>query len=136
MTQVILLAIVAILALIASLLYAAYMQRQRSAASTADPTAPPPDEHRIERRESPLSREVQAVADWLSAVAFEQTGCVVAQNPTVRQRIVEAAQAAVRDLADQAETLVVLPDLVSDVSGPTGLEVRLTRDVIELLVQS
>ncbi len=136
MTQVILLAAVAILALIASLLYAAYMRRQRLAAPDAALNAPIAAESKTEPNETSLSREVLAVADWLSAVAFEQTGCVVGQNPPVRRRIVEAAQLAVRDLEDQAETVVALPELISDASGPTDLEVRLTRDVIELLVRS
>lgn len=136
MTQVILLAGVAILALIASLLYAAYMRRQRLAATPAALNPPIADDNRTEPGETSLSREVQAVADWLSAVAFEQTGCVVGQNPPVRRRIVEAAQTAVRELEDQAETVVALPDLISDASGPTALEVRLTRDVIEVLVRS
>jgi len=135
-TQVVFFAIVALLALVASLLYAEYMRRQR-ATTTADG---PEDGAPHEARKSPVApaanREVQVVAEWLAALAFEQTGCTIAQDRSAHRRIAEAAQAAVHDLEQQTETLVSLPGLVSDETGPKDLEVRLTRDVIDLLVKS
>ncbi len=135
MTQLILAAI-ALLALIAVLLYAEYLRRQREVALSKTGTNPPPDNTSVNRLESPIAREAQAVADWLSAVAFEQTGCVIAEHRSAHRRIREAAQNAVRELETRPEALVSLPELVSDATGVYALEVRLTRDVIDLLVQS
>lgn len=135
MTQFILIAIV-LLALIAVLLYAEYLRWQRKVAQSEAAAELPPEIAPAKRLETPIAREAQAVADWLSAVAFEQTGCVIAEHRSAHRRIREAAQNAVRELETQSETLVSLPDLVSDASGVYALDVRLTRDVIDLLVQS
>lgn len=135
MTQVFFLAVVALLALVASLLYAEYMRRQRrmSPPEHLTPLERPADTSSVA---PPLAREAQAVAEWLTAVAFEQTGCVVVVNGPAHGRIVEAAQAAVHELESHAETLVSLENLVSGEAGACDLEVRLTRDVIDLLVRS
>lgn len=135
MTQVVFLAVVALLALVASLLYAEYMRRQRrvSPPEHLTPLERPTDTSPVAPT---LSRETQVVAEWLTAVAFEQTGCVIAVNGPAHRRIVEAAQSAVRELESHAETLVSLENLVAGESDSCHLEVRLTRDVIELLVRS
>ncbi len=135
MTQFILAAI-AILALIAVLLYAEYLKWQRKVAQSEIAPEPSPKDAPANRLESPIAREAQAVADWLSAVAFEQTGCVISEHRSAHRRIREAAHNALRELETQPEALVSLPELVSDASGVYALEVRLTRDVIDLLVQS
>ena len=43
-------------------------------------------------------REVRAVVSWLLSQAFEQTGIRVADDKLAYQRIVEAAQKAVKEL--------------------------------------
>lgn len=135
MTQVIFLAVVAVLALIASLLYAEYMRRQRRASLPDD--LPVLEQLSDASRSAPsVSRETHAVAEWLTAVAFEQTGCVIAVNGPAHRRIHEAAQTAVRELEHQTEAMVSLADLVNGEAGSCDLEVRLTRDVIDLLVRS
>ena len=135
MTQVFFLAVVALLALVASLLYAEYMRRQRrmSPPEHLTPLERPANTSSVA---STLSRETQAVAEWLAAVAFEQTGCVIAVNGPAHRRIVEAAQTAVRELENHAQALVSLENLVAGEAGSCDLEVRLTRDVIDLLVRS
>ena len=135
MTQVFFLAFVALLALVASLLYAEYMRRQRRM-MPSEPLTPldrPADTSAVSLA---VSREAQAVADWLAAVAFEQTGCVITLNGPAHRRIVEAAQAAVHELENHTEALVSLENLVSGEAGACDLEVRLTRDVIDVLVRS
>jgi hypothetical protein len=61
---------------------------------------------------------------------------VIAVNGPAHRRIHEAAQTAVRELEHQTEAMVSLADLVNGEAGSCDLEVRLTRDVIDLLVRS
>jgi hypothetical protein len=75
-------------------------------------------------------RQLQAVVDWLLTQAFEQTGVRVADEPLAYQRIVEAAQKAVRELKTQEAVSISLPYLTADATGPKHFETRLTRDVI------
>ena len=52
------------------------------------------------------NREEQAVVTWLLSQAFEQTGVKVADDKVAYQRIVEAAQKALRELKSQAAVTI------------------------------
>lgn len=84
---------------------------------------------------APADREEQAVVAWLLSQAFEQTGVKVADDKVAYQRMVEAAQNALRELKTQAAVTISLPYLTADASGPKHFEIRLTRDVIKELVR-
>ena len=75
-------------------------------------------------------REVRVVVNWLLSQAFEQTGVKVADDKLAFQRIVEAADKAVRELKTQPVVTISLPYLTADASGPKHLEARLTREMI------
>jgi hypothetical protein len=75
-------------------------------------------------------REVRVVVNWLLSVAFEQTGVKVADDKLAFERIVNAADKAVRELKNQPVVTVSLPYLTADASGPKHLEARLTREMI------
>jgi hypothetical protein len=75
-------------------------------------------------------REVRIVVNWLLSQAFEQTGVKVADDKLAFQRIVEAADKAVRELKTQPVVTISLPYLTADASGPKHLEARLTREMI------
>ncbi len=75
-------------------------------------------------------REVRVVVTWLLSQAFEQTGVKVADDKLAFQRIVEAAEKAVRELKTQPVVTISLPYLTADASGPKHLEARLTREMI------
>ena len=123
-------AIIAFAVLIAAGFYAAYVRRQRLAE-----TAPDASDH-VSETGAPIAREVQAVTDWLLAVAFEQTGCAISKDSAACRRIREAAENAVRDLETHIEVQVSLPALTQDATGPKGLEVRLTRDSVTQIIES
>ncbi len=75
-------------------------------------------------------REVKIVVNWLLSQAFEQTGVKVADDKLAFQRIVEAADKAVRELKTEPVVTISLPYLTADASGPKHLEARLTREMI------
>ena len=75
-------------------------------------------------------REVRVVVNWLLSVAFEQTGVKVADDKLAFERIVSAADKAVRELKAEPVVTVSLPYLTADASGPKHLEARLTREMI------
>ena len=97
--------------------------------------APRPKAALPKRFAPPADREEQAVVAWLLSQAFEQTGVKVADDKVAYQRMVEAAQNALRELKTQAAVTISLPYLTADASGPKHFEIRLTRDVIKELVR-
>lgn len=80
-------------------------------------------------------REVRVVVTWLLSQAFEQTGVKVADDRVAYQRLVEAADKAVRDLKTQDIITISLPYLTADATGPKHFEARLTREMIDELVK-
>ena len=80
-------------------------------------------------------REVQVVVGWLLSQAFEQTGVKVADDKVAYQRIVEAAEKAVKALKTETTTTISLPFLTADASGPKHFETQLTREVIQELAR-
>jgi hypothetical protein len=126
--------IVALALVVAAVAYAAGLYwRQRNGVPPAPPAAASP---KRAASSAPISdREVRAVVSWLLSQAFEQTGIRVAEDKLAYQRIVEAAQKAVKELKSQAFVDVALPYLTADANGPKHLEARLTREMIEELVK-
>ena len=94
----------------------------RAAPPTPNAATPPPS-----------SEQVQAVVDWLLTQAFEQTGVRVADEQVAYQRIVEAAQKAIRELQTQEVASISLPFLTADANGPKHFEARLTRVIVREL---
>lgn len=119
--------VVIVLAFVLGRLY-----QRREAQRTA---APPAREAAPRLFVLPGEREEEAVITWLLSQAFEQTGVKVADDKVAYQRMVEAAQNALRELKTQAAVTISLPYLTADASGPKHFEIRLTRDVIKELVR-
>lgn len=80
-------------------------------------------------------RELQAVVSWLLSQAFEQTGVKVADDKVAYQRIVEAAQKALRQLQSEKSATISLPFLTADASGPKHFETRLTREAFQEIIK-
>jgi molecular chaperone DnaK len=83
----------------------------------------------------PEDREAQALVNWLLTQAFEQTGVKIADDPMARQRIVEAAQKALKELRGQDAVTISLPFLTADSNGPKHFEIRVTRDTLKELAR-
>lgn len=105
-----------------------YMRRQQG--DLADIVRTTPAAEKAPPVKSINDREVRVVVTWLLSQAFEQTGVKVADDKLAFQRIVEAADKAVRELKTQPVVTVSLPYLTADTSGPKHLEARLTREMI------
>jgi hypothetical protein len=80
-------------------------------------------------------RETRAVVGWLLSQAFEQTGINVATDKLAYDRIFNAARTAIEELKTREDTVISLPFLTADVTGPKHLEARLTRAAIQELVR-
>jgi hypothetical protein len=129
-----LLVIIALAVLVVLVAYAlgTYLRRRQEGV----PDAPPPPARRGSSASRAIGdREVRVVVDWLLSQAFEQTGVKVADDKIAFQRIVEAADKAVRELKTQNVVTVSLPYLTADATGPKHLEARLTREMIQELVK-
>ncbi|MFP6752323.1 MAG: Hsp70 family protein, partial [Pirellulaceae bacterium] len=60
----------------------------------------------------------------------------VGEDPVVLQRVREAAENAKIELSSTNETEIMLPFLASDAAGPKHLESRITREELEILMES
>ncbi|MGR8935568.1 MAG: Hsp70 family protein [Gammaproteobacteria bacterium] len=70
-------------------------------------------------------------SDWLILQACEQTGADLSEDPSAMMRLREASQKAIAELSRSGETLVDLPFLYADASGPKHFKLEVTRDRIE-----
>ncbi len=104
-----------------------YLRRQDIVSDVIRPATP---SEKASPAKSINDREVRVVVNWLLSQAFEQTGVKVADDKLAFQRIVEAADKAVRELKTQPVATISLPYLTADASGPKHLEARLTREMI------
>lgn len=111
-----------------------YMRRRQDTLPDFPPR-PAPATEKASPAKSINDREVRVVVTWLLSQAFEQTGVKVADDKLAFQRIVEAADKAVRELKTQPVVTVSLPYLTADASGPKHLEARLTREMIAELAK-
>jgi molecular chaperone DnaK len=76
----------------------------------------------------------RVIMDWLLADFVNQTGIDLRQDRLALQRLKEAAEKAKCEISNTLETIVALPFIASDASGPKHINKLLTRDTFESLV--
>jgi molecular chaperone DnaK len=76
----------------------------------------------------------RVVMDWLLEDFLGTTGIDLRQDRLALQRLKEAAEKAKCELSTALETMVALPFIASDASGPKHINKLLTRDTFEALV--
>jgi len=74
------------------------------------------------------------IMDWLASEFKLDTGMDLKGDPSAMQRLKDAAESAKKELSTKKETLISLPYLTADSTGPKHLERRLTRAKFESLV--
>lgn len=77
----------------------------------------------------------QRIVDWLNRQFLETEGIDLSRDRMALQRMREAAEKAKIELSSTQVTLINLPFITADDSGPKHLEVELTRAKFEELVQ-
>jgi molecular chaperone DnaK len=75
----------------------------------------------------------RAIMDWLLAEFLQSSGIDLRQDRLALQRLKEAAEKAKCELSSALETMVALPFIASDASGPKHINKLLTRDTFEAL---
>ncbi len=75
----------------------------------------------------------RAIMDWLLAEFLQSSGIDLRQDRLALQRLKEAAEKAKCELSTALETMVALPFIASDASGPKHINKLLTRDTFEAL---
>src|ERR1700687_4411270 len=75
----------------------------------------------------------RTIMDWLLAEFLTQTGIDLRQDRLALQRLKEAAEKAKCELSTALETMIALPFIASDASGPKHINKLLTRDTFEAL---
>ncbi|MGF1492478.1 MAG: molecular chaperone DnaK [Microcoleaceae cyanobacterium] len=76
-----------------------------------------------------------ALVQWMMQIFQEQEGINLSSDRIALQRLKEAAEKAKIELSSRTDTTINLPFLTADKSGPKHLELDLTRDQFEELVQ-
>ena len=74
------------------------------------------------------------IMDWLASEFKLDTGMDLKGDPSAMQRLKDAAESAKKELSTKKETLISLPYLTANSTGPKHLERRLTRAKFESLV--
>ncbi|HIK21669.1 MAG TPA: molecular chaperone DnaK [Synechococcus sp. M44_DOE_062] len=77
----------------------------------------------------------QRIVDWLTRQFLETEGIDLSRDRMALQRMREAAEKAKIELSSTQVTLINLPFITADDSGPKHLEVELTRGKFEELVR-
>ncbi len=77
----------------------------------------------------------QRIVDWLNRQFLEREGIDLSRDRMALQRMREAAEKAKIELSSTQATLINLPFITADDSGPKHLEVELTRAKFEELVR-
>ena len=75
------------------------------------------------------------VIDWLVAEFKRDTGLDVSKDKMVIQRLKDAAEQAKIELSTKQETVINLPFLTADASGPKHLQKSLSRSKFEQMIQ-
>src|SRR3954452_18531760 len=78
----------------------------------------------------------KAVVDWLAAEFKRDQGIDLTADKMALQRLYEAAEKAKIELSSAQETLINLPFITADASGPKHLDVRLTRSKLNELASA
>jgi Hsp70 protein len=128
MQWVVLLVVTVVVVVVGAYALGTYLRRRQDIVSDVFRPAVPAE--KVSPAKSINDREVRVVVTWLLSQAFEQTGVKVADDKMAFQRIVEAADKAVRELKTQPVANISLPYLTADASGPKHVEARLTREMI------
>jgi len=76
----------------------------------------------------------ERIVAWLVTEFKADTGIDLGQDPNALQRVKDAAETAKKELSAKKETLISLPYITADQSGPKHLERRLTRAKFESLI--
>ena len=73
--------------------------------------------------------------DYLTAEFKKDTGIDVGKDKMVLQRLKDAAEKAKIELSSKLETVVNLPFLTADASGPKHMNIRITRAKLESMIE-
>ena len=76
----------------------------------------------------------QKVLNWIAQEFKSSAGINLKEDPMALQRLKEAAEAAKQELSSSKQTEINLPYLTADASGPTHINLTLTRAKFEELV--
>ncbi len=76
----------------------------------------------------------ERIMTWLIEEFKEETGIDLRQDPAALQRLKEAAENAKKELSFKQETVINLPYITADASGPKHLERKLTRARFESMI--
>lgn len=76
----------------------------------------------------------QAIIDWMLSEFKKDTDTDVSGDPTILQRVREAAEKAKCELSSRGEVDINLPFLTADASGPKHLVLSLTRAKFDRLI--
>src|SRR5688572_20342952 len=74
------------------------------------------------------------VMEWLAGEFRKDTGIDVTKDKMVIQRLKDAAEQAKIELSSKQETVINLPFLTADASGPKHLQVNLNRSKLEQMI--
>jgi molecular chaperone DnaK len=75
------------------------------------------------------------IMDWLVAEFRKESGIDLSKDKMVLQRLKDAAEQAKIELSNVQETMINLPFLTADATGPKHLQKRLTRARLEQMMQ-
>ena len=76
----------------------------------------------------------QRIIDWLVDEFRKDTGVDISKDPSALQRLMDAAEAAKKELSTRMETTIHLPYITADASGPKHLEKKLSRAKFEGMI--
>ncbi len=77
----------------------------------------------------------ERIVQWLIDEFKQETGIDLSQDRQALQRLKEAAEKAKKELSSKMETLISLPFIAMDSSGPKHLEKTLTRSRLEAMAR-
>src|SRR5690606_10486550 len=76
-----------------------------------------------------------AIMNWLIAEFKKDSGMDVSKDKMVIQRLKDAAEQAKIELSSRQDTVVNLPFLTADASGPKHLQKTITRANLEQMIR-
>jgi len=76
----------------------------------------------------------ERIINWLADEFKKDTGIDLRSDPSAKQRLKDAAEAAKMELSSRMETTIHLPYITADQTGPKHLEKRLTRAKLEQMI--